>query len=90
MKTKIFRITLWTILGIAILFTSLALNRPLSLAQEATVTPTAVAGTTIATAEVQDTIGSTDGIMLMAVVIVLIVIIPILARWRTWVNGKRK
>ena len=77
-------------LGIAIAFTSLALNRPLPAAQESSPTPTLQADAIVPTTDVVEEVGSTDGIMLMAVVIVLIVIIPILLRWRAWSNGKQK
>jgi Na+/H+ antiporter NhaC len=84
------RIVFWVILGLAISFTSLALNRPLPTLQGATVTPTVLTGALVASDEVVEDVGSTDGIMLMAVIIVLIVIIPILLRRQAWSNGKRK
>ena len=92
MKTQLqtIRLAFWIMLGTAILFTSLALNRPLPLAQDATVTPTALADGTVTSVDMRDDVGSTDGIMLMAVVIVLIVIIPILIRRQAWSNRKRK
>ena len=89
-KSKNIRIAFWVLLGIAIAFTSLALNRPSPMAQEATATPTVIADSIDSAAEVVEDAGSTDGIMLMAVVIVLIVIIPILLRRQAWSNGKRK
>jgi len=89
-KSKNIRIAFWIMLGIAIAFTILALNRPSPIAQEATATPTRQTDTIVAAAEAVEDVGSTDGIMLMAVVIVLIVIIPILLRRQAWSNGKRK
>jgi len=93
MKTgsQTFRIASWVMLGIVISLSSLALTRPLPLVQEITITPTPMTTTTtIATPEVRPDVGSTDGIMLMAVVIVLIVIVPILLRRNAWSNGKVK
>ena len=93
MKTgsQTFRIAIWVMLGIAISLSSLALTHPLSLVQETTAAPTALTTTAVTvTAEARSDVGSTDGIMLMAVVIVLIVIIPILLSWRTWSNRKGK
>lgn len=92
MKTgsQTFRIASWVMLGILISLSSLALTRPLPLVQEITITPTPMTTTTIATPEVRPDAGSTDGIMLMAVVIVLIVIVPILLRRKAWSNGKVK
>ena len=89
-KPKIKRIKIWVMLGLAILFTGLALNRPLPVVQEATTTPTAMTDTTDATPNVQKDVGSTDWIMLIAAMIVLIVIAPILLRRSTWANGKPK
>ena len=92
MKTnsKNIRIAFWVMLGFVTAFASLALNRPLPAAQEVTATPTIQTDTIVAAAEAIEDVGSTDGIMLMAVVIVLIVIIPILLRRSAWSNGKRK
>ena len=89
-KSQTVRIAFWVLLGIVILVSSLALNRPLPLAQEATTTPTVPTDRVIATVEARNEVGSTDGIMLMAVVIVLIVIIPILIGRKAWSNGKGK
>jgi len=89
-KSKKIRIAFWVMLGIAIAFTSLALNHLSPTARKATATPTLQAETISAAAEAVEDVGSTDGIMLMAVVVVLIVIIPILLRWRDWANGRRK
>ena len=89
-KSKNIRVAFWVMLGIAISFTSLALTRPLPTTQETTATPTILADTIASTAEAREDVGSTDGIMILAVVIVLIVIIPILLRRQTWSNGKRK
>jgi hypothetical protein len=91
MKTKVqtIRISFWAMLGIAILLTNLALNRTPALVQGATATPAAQTGTVVTAASTQDEAGSTDGIMIVAVAIVLIVIVPILLKRRAWENGKR-
>ena len=89
-KSKYIRTVFWVMLGMVILFTSLALTRPQPVTQDETVTPTVSADGTLTTTEAQDDVGSTDGIMLMAVVIVLIVIVPIMLRRKAWSNGKRK
>ena len=86
-KSTNIRIAFWVLLGLVLSFTSLALNRPVPLAQVASATPTLQVDA--ATTEVVvEGVGSTDGIMLMAVVIVLIVIIPILLKRQVWSNGK--
>jgi hypothetical protein len=89
-QSQTIRVGFWVLLGVAILFISLALNRPLLLAQEATATPTLLTDTISATVEASNDVGSTDGIMLLGVVIMLIVIIPILLRRRAWSNGRGK
>lgn len=91
-QSQTMRIAFWVMLGLTILFTSLALNRTPPVAQGATATPTIQAGTTVSGAGAQDRsdVGSTDGIMIVAVLIVLIVIIPILFKRQAWTNGKRK
>ena len=89
-KTQNIRIVFWVMLGLAISFISLALNRPTATFQEATGTPTLQADVIDSSANAVIGAGSTDGIMLIAVVIVLIIIIPILLRRQAWSNGKRK
>ena len=90
MKSQTIRITLWILLGTIIAFASLALNRPAPMVQEGTATPTELADTINAKAEPRNEAGSTDGIMLTAIVIVMIVIIPILIRRKAWSNGRGK
>ena len=92
MKTigQTIRVSLWVILGIAILLNNLAFNQASQLTQAASDSPAIQTGTVVATqSTVDDEAGSTDWIMLIAVVIVLIVITPILLKRRAWENGKR-
>lgn len=84
------RLVLWFLLGVTLALTSLALNRPLPQAQGSAVTLTALTATAPAAAQARADAGSTDGIVLMAVIIVLIVILPILFRHKEWKNGRRK
>jgi hypothetical protein len=92
MKTKspTVRTAFWVLVGIALSLSSLAINRPFPPAQNGAATPTAQIGTIVAEADAREAVGSTDGIMVMAVVIVLIVIIPILLQRKAWSNGNRK
>ena len=89
-KSQTVRVAFWILLGIAILISSLAPNRPLLIAQDTTATPSSQTGTIVATTEPVEDVGSTDEIMLMAALIVLIIITPILLRRKAWLNGKRK
>lgn len=89
-KTQTIHVSFWIILGIGILLTNLALNRTSRMLQEPNATPVIQAGTVVATEEARDEeTGSTNWIMLVAVLIVLIVIIPILLKRQAWLNGKR-
>lgn len=88
-KTQTVRISLLVILGVAILFVNLALNRTQPMQQEATLSPATQISPTNSTSEVQDGTGSTDWIMFVAAVIVMIVIIPILLKRQAWGNGKQ-
>lgn len=92
MKTmpQIVRITFWVLLGIAILVSSLAINNPSPRSQDGTATPDTQISTVTADVETLSEEGSTDGLMIVAVVIVLIVIVPILLKRQVWENGKRK
>lgn len=87
-KSQIVRIAFWVLLGIVILASSLALNRPLPRTQDATITSATQIGTITPEMEAREDVGSTDGIMIMALAIVLIIIIPILIRRDIWSNGK--
>ena len=89
-KAHTIRSAFWIILGVTILFTSLALTRTRPEIQNATATAITQAGTVVATEDVQGGAGSTDGIVVVAAVIVMIVIIPILLRRQAWLNGRRK
>lgn len=87
--SQIIRIFLWTLLGFGLAFTSLALSRPFPQAQDNPATPEALTATLATTARSRSEAGSTDEIVLIAVIIVLIVILPILIRRKDWENGKQ-
>ena len=89
-KSQTVRAAFWVLLGVAILVSGLALNRPLPAAQNETAIPALESSTVIATAEAVEEVGSTDGIIFMASIIVLIIISPILLKRKAWSNGKRK
>jgi hypothetical protein len=72
------------VLGIALAFASAALNLSFPFAQGLTPTPLAATATPTVVPVEGSQAGSTDGIVLMATLIVLIVFIPILLRRRDW------
>lgn len=90
MKTRppISRALLWIFL-VALALASLALNRPLPPVQEDALAPAALTAASAVPLPSRVDVGSTDGIVLMAVIIVLIVILPILLRRKDWENGRR-
>jgi Na+/H+ antiporter NhaC len=89
-KPQTMRIAFWVMLGLTIALISMALNNSSPSAQDATSTTPAQTGTLVATEDVREEAGATDGIMIVAVVIVLIIIIPILLKRQAWSNGKQK
>jgi len=89
-KSQFIHTAFWVLLGIGILMSSLALNRQLPTAQDTTSTPTAQIDVISTDAETHEDVGSTDGIMILAVAIVLIIITPILLKRQIWSNGKHK
>lgn len=89
-NSQTMRIAFWIVLGLAFTLSSLALTSPQATTQVATVTPTALADTIVSSTEARNEAGSTDGIMLVAALIVSIVIVPILLKRQVWSNGKRK
>jgi len=73
----------------ALLLNNMAFKRTSRVTQQASATPAIQTGTVAATEEAPEGAGSTDWIMVVSMVIVLIVIIPILLKRRAWENGKR-
>ena len=72
-------------IGLLLAIVSAALSQPVFTASSLSANA-AFAVKVTATSPVEQTsqIGSTDGIMLMSVIIVLIILIPILLRRKTW------
>ena len=90
-KSKIVRIIFWILVGVILTTSSLALRDSENVGQESTGTPTAVTPpATNPTPGARQELGSTDEIVLITSVIVLIIAIPILLRRQVWLNGKRK
>jgi len=87
MKKLLFILRPAALIGIGLLLAivSAALSQPVSTASSLSA-EAAFAAQTTATAPVTDSsqIGSTDGIMLMSVLIVLIIVVPILVRRKNW------
>ena len=71
-------------IGLLLAIASAALSQPVF--KDSSLSASALASQATATAPIADAskIGSTDGIVLLSVIIVLIVIVPILVRRSTW------
>jgi hypothetical protein len=72
-------------IGLLLALMSAAVSQP-SMAREEPASLLVVQATHTPAAQGASEIGSTDGIMLMSVVIVLIVIVPILVRRKIWMR----
>lgn len=84
---KAFRPILLVITGIALAFISAALSFTASALQGATPTPIPATLVVKPTPTLISEVGSSDGILLLAAVIVFIIILPILWNRRTWMRA---
>jgi Na+/H+ antiporter NhaC len=88
--TRLVRALLWIILGVAVGLANLGADLPRGFAQSAAPLQVSATQTVESLAEIEQDLGSTDGIVLVSVFIVLIVVIPILLRRKAWSNGDKK
>ncbi len=84
------RIVLCFLSGVALVFASLALAPPSLHARAHIATSTAPTAAAPTGSPLRADVGSTDNIVLVAVIIVLIVVIPILLRRKDWQNGRKR
>ena len=87
---RLIRNMLWITLGVAVGLANLAFNPPRGFAHTKTSISMSATQTKESQAEIEQDVGSTDGIVLVSAFIVLIVVIPILLRRNTWTNGVKK
>ncbi len=71
-------------IGLLLALVSAALSQPDQMGTNASAAALAARATATPPAQAVSEIGSTDGIMLMSVIIVLIIVAPILWRRNTW------
>ena len=91
MLNPLIRNSILIFMGAAIGLASLAAGQRTNFAQEITTTPTRLTATVeTSPGEIRHEVGSTDGIVFVSVIIVLIVVIPILLRRSAWSNGNRR
>ena len=90
LPARLIRKMLWITLGVAVGLANLAFNLPRGLAHKSTSMSVSATQTLESLAEIEQDVGSTDGIVLVSAFIVLIVVIPILLRRNTWTNGVKK
>ena len=72
------RIILFALIGVSLAFMSVAFGSGTPTPQRAAPTPT------LTKAELASEVGSTNGIMVWAIIITLIIVIPILWHWIQW------
>ncbi len=85
--TSLPRTVLLLIIGIGLALMSTAFKTAATIAQSSAPTPTPSAVATVVDAL---EVGSTDGILVLAFAISLVIILPILASWRLWARKDKK
>jgi hypothetical protein len=91
MKTSLrsTRVVIWILAGLVVIMTAIALTIPTSPAQIS-----AAAGELVGvdSSDPQDAteVGSTDGIVMLAALIALIITVPVILRWRDWIRTNNK
>ena len=81
---RIFRPVALIGIGLVLAVVSAAVSQPAPAASDSRAVAVLMQATVTPTAESVSEIGSTDGIVLMGVIIVLIVVIPMLVSRKTW------
>ncbi len=83
------RIVIWILAGVVVIMTAIALTIPTSPPQ---ISAAAAEVIGIDSSDPQDAteVGSTDGIVMLAALIALIITVPIILRWRDWVRSNNK
>jgi hypothetical protein len=82
------RIIIWVFVGVILTLTAIALTIPAAPLQNSATAGAMIQAAT-PTTEVPSEVGSTDGVVLIAVVIVLVILIPILFRWKDWTTNAK-
>jgi hypothetical protein len=82
-------IGLWILAGVVVIMTAVALTIPISPAQNSP-TAGAMVGTVSSPPQPDTEVGSTDGIVMLAALIALIITVPIILRWRDWIRNNNK
>jgi len=82
------RLVIWILAGFVIIITAIALTIPTFPAQNSAAAG-AMVGTVSSAQQPPSEVGSTDGIVMLAAIITLIITVPIILRWKDW-NRKNK
>ena len=83
------RIVIWVLVGVVVIMTAIALTIPTPSTQTTAIEETMV-GTDSGTPQSPSEVGSTDGIVMLAALIALIITVPIILRWRDWIRNNNK
>ena len=71
-------------IGLLLAVTSAVVSQPVLPASESAAAALSIQATATSTLEAASEVGSTDGIMLLSILIVVIVVVPILLRRLSW------
>ncbi len=71
------------VIGLMLALVSAAVGQPVAFGQAGTPT---VVGTATPSAVSSSEIGSTDGLVFVSAIIVVIILTPMLLRWKTWLR----
>lgn len=83
------RLVFWILIGFVIIFTAIALTIPTFPAQN-TAAAGAMVGTVSGAQQPASEVGSTDGIVMLAAIITLIITVPVILRWKDWTRNHKK
>jgi ABC-type Fe3+ transport system permease subunit len=82
------RIVIWVLVGVVVIMTAIALTIPTPSTQTSDAQGTMV-GADSGTPQSPSEVGSTDGIVILAALIALIITVPIILRWKDWMRKNK-
>jgi membrane protein YdbS with pleckstrin-like domain len=83
------RVVIWILAGVVVIMTAIALTIP-TFPYQNSATAGAMLGTVSSTPQPDSEVGSTDGIVMLAAIITLIITVPIILRWKDWARKDKK
>jgi len=83
------RVVIWILAGVIIIITAIALTIP-TFPSHNSAAAGAMVGTVSNAQQPASEVGSTDGIIMLAAIITLIITVPIILRWKDWIRNNKK